>query len=134
MKKIKFIVLGLAALTVILAFLGGVIWPLNDIVGCYSQNNIQPYDKICLREDKTYEQFSLDNKIKEYKLYNKGIWRSYKASEDNGEVLGVVLEQYFDRHGDNSELDIFPYRNMFGMPIFVAGDYSSGERFYRRHY
>lgn len=102
--------------------------PIKAVTGCYFQGDIEPFDRLCLYEDRRYEQFSL-NASGEFESYNSGKWRSY-SSQSNGEVIiGVTLSDYFDRFEDNSELDFFPYRNMFNKKLFVTGPINQ-QRFY----
>ncbi|WP_163834533.1 hypothetical protein [Spartinivicinus ruber] len=120
------------------AFLGGCLFlfhgystPLKDFKGCYVQNTVKPIDKICVYQNGKYEQFAFDDKHKTLVSYNIGLWRSYLTKEGNHEDVGVVLNKYLDNAGVIIELDIFPYKNLFGKEIFVVhGDEFSESKFY----
>lgn len=127
-KMIVFCVAILIVVLVYLVFLYGFNKPLDVVTGCYFQDDIEPHDRVCLYDDGKYEQFS-QNEAGELERYNTGDWRSYSSQLNGEKMIGVTLSDYFDRFEDRSELDVFPYRNMFNKSMFVAGP-SDQQRFY----
>lgn len=124
MNKIKKAIIFCLSITIFIAvyllLLYGYNRPLNSITGCYFQNNIEPYDQLCIYEDGSYEQFS-QNETDKFESYNSGKWRKYTSKVNSDHIVGVTLSDYFDRFEDQTELDIFPYQNMFNKELFVTG-------------
>lgn len=120
-------------IVVCIFLLHGVSFQPRSVDGCYIQENVLPVDKICLYKGGKYEQLSISESLNSFDVYNSGDWRSYLAKENDNEVIAVNLSNFFDRFGDNSELDIFPYKTMFGRILFmVSGKQSSEDRFYKK--
>jgi len=127
-KVISFCLAFVIVALIFIVLLYGFNKPLDVVVGCYFQDDIEPYDRLCLYEDGSYEQFSL-NPSGEFERYNSGSWRSYSSQSNGEKMVGVTLSDYFDRFEDRSELDFFPYRNMFNKELFVTGPIDQ-QRFY----
>jgi hypothetical protein len=133
-KKLLIFLLGSILFVIVYMFLlSGMSFQLERVEGCYTQESVLPIDKICLYTDGKYEQLSIPEGKKNFEVYNSGGWRSYSTKENDHRIIDVNLSGFFDRFGDSSELDISPYKNMFGKVLFmVGGDRNGGDRYYIR--
>lgn len=134
MKKIILILFGVIVLVILMRVLLSVFQkPIESVVGCYEQESVIPHDVICLYGDGSYKQFLLNADGVENASFNNGNWRSYSVDNDHGSMVGVTASNYFDKFGDSSELDFFPYKTLLGKVMFVtSGSESNKDRFYIR--
>ena len=113
----RYLFLGSSLFLLILIFLDTNEVRKENLVGCYTQKKIQPADKICLHFDGTYKQYGgLDMGIP--KEYNSGVWLFYSAKVNNDVMAGVTLKNFYDKLEGVSELDLFPYKDIFGEITF----------------
>lgn len=109
--------------------INGVSQPVSEkeIEGCYFQKIKTPFNKICLKTDGRMEQFTISDHGTDFELYNKGTWRSYSVAEYGNEVAAAVLNNYLDPLSDQTEVDIIPYKGLFGQISFVVSGRSNGD-------
>ncbi|WP_445357455.1 hypothetical protein ACJJIC_16540 [Microbulbifer sp. ANSA002] len=89
-KVIAFCVALFIAIIMYVLLLYGFNRPLVVVTGCYFQDDIEPFDRICLYKDGSYEQFSL-NQDGKFESYNLGSWRSYPSLSGSEKIAGVTL-------------------------------------------
>lgn len=114
----------------IFVFYGGWTFSVKDISGCYYLSTRKYVDKVCLYRDGEYKQF-FSKAGSEPQQYNSNSWRKFSYSNGSRDFFAGSLYEFVTR--DNAgevdsliDIDIQPYRNMFGNVLFTRGVDSSG--------
>lgn len=114
----------------------GWSFPVEDIYGCYYLSTKKHVDRVCLYRNGQYEQFFSETDSAPQQ-YNQNSWRIFSYSSGGSVFFAGSLNEFITRD-DSGEMesfmniDIQPYRDLFGNVLFTRGISSSGA--FREYY
>ncbi len=109
--------------------------PVHDIAGCYEARNELSIDHLCLAPSGVYQQlFALAEAAGPADKYNEASWRSFFYARRHDTFTAVVLYDFVRKGArgeveEIAEIDIQPYKDMFGVATFQINGKSDANGF-----